>query len=240
MNDATSSVAEKKASNFTWRQIFKAAFPYTIPIMMAYFVLALAYGVLMESYGFGPLWAALASLLIYGGSIQYATTSLFISPFNPIEAFVLSISINARMLFCSVGLLNNFEDTGKYRGFLYFALSDESFALAATVKPPDGMDKGRFYFLIFLLNYSYWAVGSFLGGLLGKLITADTTGLDFALTAMYVAMLIDLMKDKRSRLCGVIGVACTALSLAIFGPDNMVIPALILILAVLVLGRRKL
>ena len=239
MKEDIPSASAKTNTKCTWRQVFKAAFPHTIPIMMAYFVLALAYGIILASYGYGPLWAALASLLIFGGSIQYATTPLFISPFNPLEGFVLSISINARFLFCSIGMLNEFEDAGKYRGFLFFALSDESFALAATVKPPAGMDKGRFLFLMFLLNYSYWAIGSFLGGLIGGLITLDTTGLDFALTAMYTAMLIDLMKDKRSRLCGIIGLACTCLSLVIFGASNMVIPALVLILIVLVLGRRR-
>lgn len=223
-----------------WKYIFKAAFPYTLPIMTGYLVLAAAYGLLMQSNGYGPLWSTMASLLIYGGSLQYAASMLFTVPFNPLEALILSLSINARYLFCSVGMLNNFADAGKFRPFLFFSLSDESFALAATVKPPAGMDKGRFYFLMFLLNYSYWALGTLLGGLIGTLITFDTTGLDFALTAMYVAMLLDLMKDKQSRICGIIGLLCTALSLMLFGADNLVIPALIFILIVLIAGRRKL
>lgn len=222
-----------------WSETFRAAFPHTLPVMTGYLVLSLAYGVLMQSKGYGPLWSTLTSALAYSGSMQYAAVILFAGSFDPLAALVLSITINARYIFCSVGMLNRFSNTGLFKPFLFFALSDESFALASTLDVPVGMDKGRFYFAMFLLDYSYWVLGTLAGGLIGQMIRFSTAGLDFALTAMYAALFIDLLCDRSSRISGVIGLVCTVLSLFIFGSGNVVIPAMVLIIIVLVAGRRK-
>lgn len=218
--------------------VIRAAFPHTIPVMAGYLVLSLAYGIMMESKGYSPLWATLVSFLAYGGSMQYAAVEKFTTAFDPVGSFILSLTINARYLFCSVGMLNKFSKTGKFRPFLFFSLSDESFAVAATVEPPKGIPEGPFYFWVFFLNYLYWGVGTLFGGLIGTLIPFDTTGLDFALTAMYVAMLIDLLRDKKSAFCGLTGVFCSVIALIVFGTQNLVIFSLVLILLVLIPARR--
>lgn len=223
-----------------WRDVIKAAFPHTVPVLTGYLVLGMTYGILMQARGYGPLWSTLVSIITYGGSAQYAAIVMFAGLFDPVATFILSLTVNARYLFCSVGMLNKFADTGRYRPFLFFSLSDESFAVGATTEPPAGMDRGRFFFSVFFMDYLYWIIGTFLGGALGSLITFDTTGLDFALTAMYVTMFIDLMRTRRERICGIIGAACALASLLIFGSENVVIPALILILIILIPGRRKL
>ena len=82
-----------------------------------------------------------------------------------------------------------------------------------------------------------WAA---LGGLLGRFLTFDTTGLDFALTALFVVLFLEQWKKKENRPAGVIGLACAAVSLAVFGAEKLVIPAMVLILAVLLGGRKKL
>ena len=101
------------------------------------------------------------------------------------------------------------------------------------------MEKKDFYFWISFLNYSYWVVATALGGLLGKFITFDTTGLDFALTALFVVLFMEQWKKKENRFAGVVGIACAAASLAIFGADRMVIAAMVLILLVLLGGRKR-
>ena len=100
------------------------------------------------------------------------------------------------------------------------------------------MERRDFYFWISLLNYSYWVCGSLLGGILGSLLTFDTTGMDFALTALFVVLFLEQWKKRENRAAGLIGMACAAVSLAVFGADNLVIPAMALILAALLGGRR--
>ena len=172
----------------------RAAFPHTIPIMTGYLAVGLAYGVLMASKGYNALWSGFVSAFAFCGSMQYVAITLLTSAFDPVQAFLLSLMVNARHLF-------------------YFAMS--------------------------FLTWLYWVVFSMLGGLVGSLLTFDTTGIDFALTALFVVLFIEQVTKRENRASGGIGLVCSVAALAVFGADNMVIPAMALTMAVL-LGRRKL
>ena len=110
----------------------------------------------------------------------------------------------------------------------------------STLDPPAGVERRDFYFWITLLDYLYWLTGSAIGNLLGGVLPFDSTGMDFALTALFVVLFLEQWKKKENRPAGIIGLVCTAASLAVFGPDNLVIPAMVLMLAVLLGGRKKL
>ena len=138
-----------------WRDVIKAAFPHTVPVLTGYLVLGMTYGILMQARGYGPLWSTLVSIITYGGSAQYAAIVMFAGLFDPVATFILSLTVN-----------------GRYRPFLFFYLSDESFAVGATTEPPAGMDRGRFFFSVFFMDYLYWIIGTFLGGALGRLLYA--------------------------------------------------------------------
>ena len=137
-------------------------------------------------------------------------------------------------------LLPKYRGLGRLRYFLIYTLSDENFSLSSTVEPPEDTDPTLFYFAMSLLTWLYWVAFSMLGGLLGGLITFDITGIDFALTALFVVLFIEQVVKKESRAPGAAGLVCAVAGLAVFGADNMVIPAMVLTLAVLLLGRRKL
>ncbi|HEX3016851.1 MAG TPA: branched-chain amino acid transporter AzlC, partial [Caproicibacter sp.] len=96
-----------------------------------------------------------------------------------------------------------------------------------------------FYLSVSLLNYSYWVLGTALGGIVGKFITFNTKGLDFVLTALFVVLFLEQMKSKENRLSGFIGLAGTIISLSLFGANNLVIPSMMVILAILLAGRKK-
>ena len=102
------------------------------------------------------------------------------------------------------------------------------------------MDKKYFYLFITLLDYLYWIIGTALGGLLGGFITFNTKGLDFVLTALFVVLFLEQMKKPENRVSGIIGLLSAAAALFVFGADNLVIPAMLIILLVLLLGRKKL
>ena len=193
----------------------------------------------METKGYGPLWATLMSAIAFGGSMQFVAITLLTTVFDPIQAFLLSIMVNARHIFYGLSFLDKYKGLGKIRAYLIYTLCDESFSLISTVEPPEHVEKKDFYFWISFLNYSYWVVATALGGLLGKFITFDTTGLDFALTALFVVLFMEQWKKKENRFAGVVGIACAAASLAIFGADRMVIAAMALILLVLLGGRKR-
>lgn len=231
------------ASNQTDRRLgpaLRAAFPHTIPVLTGFLFLGIAYGVLMNAKGYGPLWSTLMSAVAFCGSMQFVAISLLTTVFDPVQALLLSFMVNARHLFYGIAMLEKYRGLGKARIPLIYVLCDETFSLVSTVEPPEGVDKTRFYLSISLLDYSYWVIGTALGGLLGDFIPFDTTGLDFALTALFVVLFLEQWKKRENRAAGVIGVCATAACLLAFGADNLVIPAMAAIVAILLIGRKKL
>ena len=148
--------------------------------------------------------------------------------------------VNARHLVSGLSLLDKFKNLGWKKPYLIFGLCDETFSLVSTLEPPEGVARRDFYFWLSLLDYLYWITGTALGGLLGSFLTFDTTGLDFALTALFVVLFLEQWKQPENRPAGLMGILCAAASLAVFGADNMVIPAMVLVLAVLLGARRRL
>lgn len=218
----------------------RAAFPATIPVLTGYLCIGMAYGLLMANAGYGVFWALLLSLLCYAGSMEFVAVSLLTAGFDPVQALLMALMINARHAFYGLSMLEKYRGTGWARPFLIFSLTDETFSLVSTLEPPDGVTRRDFYFWISLLDYLYWQVGSVLGALIGGLLPFDTTGLDFALTALFIVLFLEQWRKRENRPAALIGLGCTAVSLAVVGADRLVIPAMVLILAVLLGGRNKL
>lgn len=218
----------------------RAAFPATIPVLTGYLCIGMAYGLLMANAGYGVFWALLLSLLCYAGSMEFVAVSLLTAGFDPVQALLMALMINARHAFYGLSMLEKYRGTGWARPFLIFSLTDETFSLVSTLEPLDGVTRRDFYFWISLLDYLYWQVGSVLGALIGGLLPFDTTGLDFALTALFIVLFLEQWRKRENRPAALIGLGCTAVSLAVVGADRLVIPAMVLILAVLLGGRNKL
>ncbi len=236
-------ILEVEAVNGTGRSLGRtlaAAFPHTVPVLTGYLVLGMAYGVLMQAKGYGAIWAFLMSAVAFCGSMQFVAITLLTGAFDPVGAFLMSLMVNARHLFYGVSMLGKYRGMGWAKVPLVYTLSDETFSIVSSVEPPEGMRARDFYLAVSVLDYIYWVGGSVLGALAGKFIRFDTTGLDFALTGLFVVLFIEQVKNPENRRSGVIGMACTVAALAVFGADKLVIPAMILVLVVLLLGRKKL
>ena len=210
------------------RQAAAAAFPLTIPVFTGFLVLGMAYGVLMQTNGYGAFWSTLMSAVAFCGSMQFAAITLLTSTFDPVAALLLSIMVNARHLFYGISMLGKYKGLGRKRFFLIFGLCDETFSIASTAQPPEGVDRGSFYFFVTLF-----------GGLLGSVIPFSTEGLDFALTALFVVLFLGQLENAGSRIYGLIGTVCSLGVLLLVGADNMVIPSMIVILIVLLIGRKR-
>ena len=218
----------------------RAAFPHTVPILTGYLVLGAAYGLLMQTTGFGAPWVLLMSAVAYCGSMQFVAITLLTGVYDPLQALLMSLMVNARHLFYGVSMLGKYRGIGAVKPLLIYTMSDETFSVVSSVQPPADVPLSDFYLAVSLLDYFYWIAGSLLGSVAGQFITFDTTGLDFALTGLFAVLFIEQLKNPQNRASGVIGLVCTIAALAVFGPDSLVIPAMLLVLAVLLVGRKKL
>lgn len=218
----------------------KAAFPHTIPVLTGYMFLGIAYGVLMNSKGYGINWSVPLSILAYGGSVQYVGIGLLTAVFNPLYALLLCTMINARHVFYGISMLDKFKDTGKYKYFLIYGMSDETFSILHSVETSTDIDRKLFMFFVTLLDHFYWVFGTFIGGVLGYLIPLNTRGLDFVLTALFIAIFINQWKKKGNQKVSLIGLFSSLICLLIFGASNFIIPSMILIILLLTMFRKQL
>lgn len=221
------------------KEALKAAFPVTIPVLTGYIFLGMGYGVLMNSIGYGLGWTVLMSLLIFAGSIQYIAIALLTSAFNPFYTLMLTLMVNARHLFYGISMLERFKGKGLIKPYLVFGLTDETFSLLSAVDPPEGVSGKWFQFIVTLLNHVYWVTGSILGNILGSMISFNTKGLDFVLTALFTVIFIDQWRSTKNHIPALVGVGSTLLCLLTFGRDNFMIPAMVLILLLLTLLRNR-
>lgn len=221
-------------------ETWKVAFPVTIPVLTGFIFLGMAYGVLMNTKGYGVIWSVLMSAIAFCGSMQFVAITLLTTVFNPLQAFLMSLMVNARHLFYGISMLEKYKGLGKIRGFLIYVLCDETFSVLCSVEVPEHIEKKAFYGMVSFLNYFYWVSGTLLGGVLGNFIKFDTKGLDFVLTALFVVLFLELWDKKENRISGIIGIVCSIICLVIFGPGRLVIPSMILIMSVLLMGRKRL
>ena len=217
----------------------KAAFPHTIPVFTGFIFLGIAYGILMNSKGYGVGWTFLMSLIVFAGSAQYVAITFLTSAFNPVYALLMTLMINARHLFYGISMLDKYRDIGRLKPYLIFGMCDETFSIVCSVEPPEGINRRWFYFFITVLDHGYWVLGSTIGAMLGAMISFNTKGLDFVLTALFVVIFVGQWKAQKDHKAAVIGVLCSVICLVVFGKSKFIIASMIAILAVLTITRKE-
>ena len=119
-------------------------------------------------------------------------------------------------------------------------MCDESFSINYAAEIPEDVDRSWFMFFVTLYNHIYWVTGATLGGIFGSLIHFSTEGLDFVMTAMFVVIFMEQWMKEKSHTCSVLGLLLSLICLIIFGPDRFIIPAMLMLLAMLTFLRTTL
>ena len=148
--------------------------------------------------------------------------------------------INFRHLVYGLSMLEKFRGMGPRKLYMIFSLTDETYALLSSARPPAGIAPHNFYFTVAMLDHSYWILGSVLGSLLGSALGVDTTGVDFAMTALFLVIAVGQWKKAGSHLPALLGAGITLVSLLLVGQEEMLLPALALIVIALTLLRPRL
>lgn len=209
------------------RKTIKYSFLSTLPVMAGYLVLGIGFGILLHEKGYSFWWAVLMSVGIYAGSMQYVGVELLASHASPVSAALMTLMVNARHLFYGISMVERYRDTGAAKPYLIYALTDETYSLVCAPNLPDGIEKKHYYFWVSLMDQSYWVLGSFLGSLLGSAITFNTEGIDFAMTALFVVIVVEQWEKAKTHIPALMGMAISVACLVLFGASNFLIPAML-------------
>ena len=218
----------------------KAAFPHTIPIMTGFLFLGASYGIYMNVSGFEFWYPMITSMLIFAGSVEFVTVNLLLGAFNPLQAFLLALMINARHIFYGISMLDKYRGTGLKKFYLIYGMCDESFSVNYTAEIPEDVDKGWFMFFVNLLNQIYWVAGATIGGILGGVIAFNTNGIEFVMTAMFVVIFLEQWLKEKNHIPSILGLVISVVCLILFGADKFIIPSMAAMLIILTLLRKVL
>jgi 4-azaleucine resistance transporter AzlC len=180
------------------------------------------------------------AVTIYAGTMQYVGVSLLAGAASVLTTALTTLMVQARHLFYSISMIERYKGAGKYKPYMIFGLTDETYSLLSDDNlPVDAKDAHRYRFLVTLFNHSYWIIGCVTGNLLGEVLPFSTKGLEFSMTALFVASLTEQWITMHDHIPALTGLFSTLLCLLVFGPDNFLIPALLLITLILTLLRSR-
>lgn len=222
------------------RRILRPAFLATLPVMAGYLILGFGFGIIMNANGYSISLAAAMSVLIYAGSMQYVAIGLMTGGASLITTALTTLMVNIRHLFYGISMLDKYRDAGNPKPYLIFALTDETYSLVCTDLPEIAPElKTRYRLLVSGTNHLYWIIGSVAGAVAGSLIQFNSQGIDFALTALFLTVFTEQWLSAKKHGPALTGVAASVVSLFLFGKDNFLIPAMMIIALALCLYKEE-
>ena len=216
----------------------KTAFVKSIPIFCSYVFVSMAYGMMMASAGFPWYDSLLVSLTVYTGAFQFVLITFLSSGASLITIALTALLMNSRQSFYSLTFLKEFKQMGRQKLYMIHTMTDETYAVNCTLDLHK-KEKEDTMFLVALFSRCYWMVGSVLGGILGQIIPFDLTGIDFCMTALFLIIFIDQWEKAEKHTPALTGLGIGVICLLIFGENRFMLPALLIVSALLLLFQRK-
>ncbi len=221
------------------KSVIKKAFLKSLPVLAGYVVLGIGFGILLKKAGYGALWSFAMGTFIYAGSMQFVGVGLIDGGATIITTIITTFMVNARHLFYSISMIDKYKGSGKYKPYMIFALTDETYSLLCDGKTPEGEDPNLYRFLVSFFNHVYWISGCVLGSLLGSVLPFSTAGIEFSMTALFIASFTEQWLSNKDHIPAITGLFSTLICLLAFGKENFLIPSMLLITFVLTLLRKR-
>jgi len=191
---------------------------HALPIVLGYIPIGIAFGILAQKAGLSTLNALLMSLIVFAGSAQLIAVGLIGAGAPPLSIVLTTFVVNLRHLLMSAAIAPHLRgwSKGELSAFA-FELTDETFALHTTRFDSLAFDRAE-TFAINVTAHTAWVVGSAIGVTLGQQIhNVERLGLDYVLPAMFIALLVLQLKNRRqlavALLAGALAVGLSALGL---------------------------
>jgi branched chain amino acid efflux pump len=187
------------------------------------FPMGVAFGVLVVHSGLGWWWASVFSGFIYAGSLEFLFLGLVLAAAPLASIAVAAFLVNFRHVFYALSFPLHQVRGRLGKVYSTFALSDEAYAITAG----RSFSSRRILWLQAFIHLS-WAGGATTGALLGSVVPAGITGLDFAVTALFTVLAIDAVRPRRDIPTAILALAC-ALVGRFVAPGQMLLVGFLLL-----------
>lgn len=170
-----------------WLEVFKIA----LPLCLSYVPIGLACGILLNVAGFNTILTGLVSIMVFSGGAQFLIASMLTAhaPLHTILIMLFFLELRYALLGSSISQYLH-HTSKKFLYFFAISLNDENYAVNylkfATDKswtPHDALNVEHFSLL-------FWTVANVVGSLIGNLLTVDLAIVDFALTSLFLYMIV--------------------------------------------------
>ena len=208
-----------------------SAVKLTIPVMCGYLFLGAAFGATLAQVGFGPGWALMMSGLVYAGSLQFVMVPMMAAGASLVTVAMTALMVNARHIFYGVSFIDRFRRMGALRPYMVCSLTDETYSVFCGLQ---GEESDGVMLRVALYDHLYWITGSVVGAALAQQLPFDLTGIDFAMTALFIVIATERALSREDRLPLMLGGVCAVSCLLLLGPDKFLAPALALTAVLLV------
>ena len=205
--------------------------------MFGYVPLGMAFGILFQDLGYPWYFATLMGLFVFAGAAQFMAIGLLTAQAGLLEVAVSTLALNSRHIFFGLSVLGRYRARGLKKAYLIFGLTDETYSLITSTEPRGQQNEQDYYLIITALNQTYWLVGCTLGAVTGSLADLNTAGMDFALTALFLVLLIEQWKKIRELFPFAIAMFSGMLGIVLFR-EQMLLIAISTAIVVLVLQWR--
>ena len=226
------------SKDYNFKKTLKLALINSVPVMAGYIVTGMGFGILLATQGYGPIWAFAMVLIIYAGSMQFVALDLMVSGADLVTTAIMTLMVQVRHLFYSISMVGPYRNAGKYKPYLGYALTDETYALVCQLDLPEDVDEVKYCFYLSMMDQCYWLFGCVVGNVIGISVDYDFAGIDFAMTAMFVAIATEQWIKSKNHWSALTGLIISATCLIIFGSDSFLIPTMILIIIALTVERK--
>ena len=211
----------------------------TVPILLGYLAIGFAFGLIVQDAGYGWYIVVLSSILVFAGAAQYALAGMFVAGAGILDIAIAVFLINSRHMVYGLSLIDKFRSTKPYTPYLIFGLTDETYGVLTTVKVPENLSKKKTYFYITLFDQLYWILGGVIGFFVGVAVPFDFTGVDFALTALFVVLLIEQWRNCAEKLPFALAGICAVVAVLLVGPKHMLIVSFVASIVMLILFSKR-
>ncbi|MBC1812696.1 AzlC family ABC transporter permease [Listeria booriae] len=174
-----------------------------IPTLLGYISIGIAAGVAGIAANLNVLEVTLLAVFVYAGAAQFIICAMLLTNSTTLAIIVTTFIVNFRHFLLGATLAPHFQKDSMLKNIgISLLVTDESFGVAAMKLAKKEPMYAAWMNGLNITAYVVWIASCALGGMVGKLIPNPALfGLDFALTAMFVALFVfQLQSVPKSKL----------------------------------------